>query len=396
MKILYTGSFRFPDKDAASQRVLGVAKALRDEGSEVTFLGWEREARQEDLINGDYIYQGFKYYSQSELDKTNKKILGKIFGYFKQGNKTLIWIRKYSLTNKISHIIVYNANSIFLLRLKNYCKKNNLKLICDCTEWYDGRHLPGGKFGIVNLDNNIRIRVVYPLIKNMIVISSFLKKYFEKKNCEALIIPPLVDFSERKWKSVTNANSIASLQKKVIYAGDPGKKDLLMPIIKALKHINDQSVKIEFFILGLSTDQFAENILEYGETIPFYIRCNGRAPLNDVPKYYQVADFSILLRENKRYANAGFPTKLVESLSAGIPVITNRTSDIPQYIIDGENGFLLNDISIESLIKKFQEMLSLSAEEIIRMKYNARNCATKYFDYRVYAEPIANYLRYIH
>ena len=38
MKILYVGGFQLPDKNAAAQRVVNIAKALRDLGHEVIFL----------------------------------------------------------------------------------------------------------------------------------------------------------------------------------------------------------------------------------------------------------------------------------------------------------------------------------------------------------------------
>ena len=54
------------------------------------------------------------------------------------------------------------------------------------------------------------------------------------------------------------------------------------------------------------------------------------------------ADFSILFRNVNKMTSAGFPTKVSESISCGTPVITNSTSDLEHYIINGKNGFLVN------------------------------------------------------
>lgn len=389
MKILYTGSFRFPDKDAASQRVLGIGKALRKMGHEIVFCGWEKEPRIEDKINDEYIYQGFKYYSQAELGLPERGLFRRFIDYLALGNKTLGWIRRYNLTNKITHIIVYNSNSIFILRLKKFCKKNNITLVGDCTEWYEGSHLSGGRFGILNFDNNCRIRFVYPYIKNVIVISSFLKIFLEKKGCNTIVIPPLVDFDDSKWERTNTAPLQFPRKLKLIYAGDPGKKDILKQIIASLDFINKTSIKIEFNIIGLTAQQLSEQLSI--STIPSYIFCEGRIQLNLVPKFYQKADFSILIRENIRYANAGFPTKLVESLSAGVPIITNKTSDIPNFIRNGENGFVLSEINSSAIKLVLKKIFALSDEQISEMKKHSLNSAKLNFDYNEYSSKLTRF-----
>lgn len=48
---------------------------------------------------------------------------------------------------------------------------------------------------------------------------------------------------------------------------------------------------------------------------------------------------------------AGFPTKFVESITAGTPVLTNQTSDLADYLVEGEIGFWLVDDIADSLKK---------------------------------------------
>ena len=74
----------------------------------------------------------------------------------------------------------------------------------------------------------------------------------------------------------------------------------------------------------------------------------------------------MFLRDDNRVTKAGFPTKFVESISAGVPVITNKTSDLEYHLKNGENGFLLgnnieNDLKIaienDTKIEKINQML---------------------------------------
>lgn len=78
--------------------------------------------------------------------------------------------------------------------------------------------------------------------------------------------------------------------------------------------------------------------------------------------------------------------KFAESFACGIPVITNRTSDIEQYLDNGKNGFLIEDNSLPKIIECLKLVLSLSKENIADMKVNAKNSAKISFDYSNYKD----------
>jgi glycosyltransferase involved in cell wall biosynthesis len=391
--VIITGAFRFPDKDAAAQRVMGIAKALRIENINSIFCGWETTPRIEDLTEeGTYKNTGFDYYSQAELDLESKYFIQKIYRSLFRGRKTIHWIKNYVKKNNVNTIVVYNANSYFIYRLFRLARKKNINYICDCTEWYEGSHLPGGKYGIVNVDNNIRLRFLYPVIRNIIVISSFLETYLKQKGCNTLLIPPIVDMEDDKWNDTTNNAIIKSSNKiKLIYAGDPGKKDLLKSVFLALRLINEKSIQISIDLIGVNKTTIMSSFYSDSKELPTYISCNGRVSHEKVPGFYHQCHFSILLRENKRYANAGFPTKLVESLISAVPVITNSTSDIPKYIKHGENGFLLKNTSTEELTKCFLHILTLKKSEIEKMKQRAKESSRENFDIRLFSKPLKTY-----
>jgi glycosyltransferase involved in cell wall biosynthesis len=394
MRILYTGAFRFPDKDAASQRVLNIGKIFRKVGYDVTFFGWEKKERPEDLLNtGKYCYKGFEYSSQFELDREIKNPLLKLKSFIFRGSTTIRNIKNYIKQNEIDCIIAYNSNSYFLYQLFRLTKKNNIKLVCDCTEWYEGDHLPGGKYGLANFDNNFRIKIIYPLLKNVIVISSFLENYLNKKGCNTIKIPPLVDLSESRWNlnNEDNLTDFGNDKLKIIYAGNPGRKDLLQPFFDALNIINKTNIRMEFMIVGVKKETIRMNYFSEMKDLPLYINCVGRVSLEEVSFFYGKADFSILLRENKRYANAGFPTKLVESLTFGVPIITNNTSDIMEFIKDGINGVVLPENSVKSIVECFNKLLNITEDNLLKMSEKSRQCSEKSFAYEEHIKAVMNY-----
>lgn len=389
--VIITGAFRFPDKDAASQRVLGLGKAIKADGNNVIFCGWENEPRTKDKnSDGSFFYQGFEYFSMKELDIPTSNIIDKLYKFITKGSKTLRFIKYYITTHPVDTIIVYNSNSYFLYKLFKYCKKKNIKLIADCTEYYEGAHLPGGKYGIANLDNNIRIKIIYPKISNLILISSYLKDYYVNRNCKVIIVPPLIDLNEDKWKVKISNNTDYPLS--IIYAGDPGKKDAILQIINALSIVNKNEINFKFNIIGVSYNKISNQFFN-GKKIPNYICPLGRVPMEKVPEFYSQNSYSILIRENKRYANAGFPTKFVESFASGVPVIANLTSDLKLYLQEGKTGFILKDNSTEELITCLLKILDMHKCTYGDMVHNVHKISEDCFDFHNFIKLLNDYLK---
>jgi len=86
-------------------------------------------------------------------------------------------------------------------------------------------------------------------------------------------------------------------------------------------------------------------------------------------------------RSNSEYANFGFPNKLAEYLSVGIPVIATRVGDMEQYIKDNENGFLAEPENVEDIS---QIMARILANPTIsnQVGKKGRLVARNVFDYR--------------
>ena len=107
----------------------------------------------------------------------------------------------------------------------------------------------------------------------------------------------------------------------------------------------------------------------------------------------QKADYTLLLRDaSLRYAKAGFPTKIVESLSCGTPPVCNLSSDLSLYLKDGENAVLAENHSPEAFCVALRTVLSFSSDERNSMRLSARKTAREQFDYKIFAESLKQLL----
>ena len=119
----------------------------------------------------------------------------------------------------------------------------------------------------------------------------------------------------------------------------------------------------------------------------------GRVPQDKVAEYVAMADFSVLLREPAHFANAGFPTKFVESMANGTPVIANLTSDLGLYLQDGVNGLVCADHSVDAFVATLRRALALTKEQKCGMRNAARQQAEMAFDFRGYADELNRFLQ---
>jgi glycosyltransferase involved in cell wall biosynthesis len=53
----------------------------------------------------------------------------------------------------------------------------------------------------------------------------------------------------------------------------------------------------------------------------------------------------------------GIPVVLMEALAAGVPTISTRISGIPELVIDGKTGFLVEPARPEQLVRAVERVL---------------------------------------
>lgn len=337
--IIYVGGFILPDQNAAAQRVVAVAKILRDIGYNIVFLNRSSDAESQEWRETSYF--GFTCFEQ-------RKKSGRV--ELLRDLTDIDYIKKIvSRFNDVAAIIAYNFPAVALRKLNSYCKANDIKCIGDVTEWYGskGRSLI---YKIVKgLDTLYRMKIIHKRLDGIIAISDFLEDYYSQYT-KTVNIPPLVDKKEKKWECSTDAHSGIRL----IYAGSPSsEKERLDLIVNAVIKLNEQ-YDIRLSVIGITKEQFKviyscnEAFLNNVDCVQFL----GRIAHTEVIKQVSKSDYSILIRDKNRVNTAGFPTKFVESISCGTAVIANETSCISKYFKNNLNGIIITGSSITEDLEK--------------------------------------------
>ena len=382
MKILYTGAFRFPTGDAAAARVLNIARLLRELGHEVEFLSFGRD-RNNALVG---TYDSFEYCVTEDLEQN--AFFARLRGAFQRGYKAYRMIRKN--IKSYDCVIVYNPALFFTIKILRICKCSNVKLVLDATEWYSCNDFIGKYLNITYWLNEINMRYITTKVDNVISITSFLDGHYAKSS-NRIILPPLVDLRENKWNESENVPITSFPGVTLIYAGNSANsKDRIDVVLEALTRVVNEGFRIRILLLGNCNQELLARYADCKTNILFL----GKMPQKDVPSYYNVADFSILIRDNTRKSKAGFSTKLVESIASGVPPIINYTSDESRYL--SENACIkLKDGGVESIIEALKQVCEMPKESRCVMRKYVKEVAARHFDYRAYVNQVRKFVENI-
>lgn len=365
--ILYFGNFSFPYGNAAGSRVLGNGNSLRKSGHNIVFVDFDESCQFN--IESKKSFDNFICYSLP-----SPKAIDRLFFW-----KYYSLIKKIIKKEKIQVFILYGNPVISLLHLliNVFCKKNKIKFVVDVADWHSANS--GNYFIrlIKFLDIQFRMRYLNCKSNGIITISSYLQNFYSTKGNVTVLVPPLIDkarFNKLKFEKEIDRISL-------IYVGYPfpnkngrsvsksAYKDRLDIVIESLYILKNKN--FIFNIYGISKDEYLkvinshQNILrELEGNIVFH----GKVENSDALKYISNADFSILFRENNRLSNSGFPTKFVESISCGTPMLTTFTSDLKKYITVDRLGFGVNPDEKSDFTQMLEEILSFDKEKIFSLK----------------------------
>lgn len=326
-RILYIGGFELPDRNAAAQRVVGIAKGYRDLGYTVEFINLIKERVSGEEEKKEYFgFTCYEYTKEEDIDYlcTAKSCISRI-GIIEP-----------------DIIIAYNYPGIALERIRNYCKKRGIKCIADVTEWYKCDMNNPVFWVIKSFDTFFRMRFVHHKMDGIIAISRYLYNYYCKDN-NAVLIPPTIDITDEKWKKDNrDKKHVAEVDKTttLIYAGSPSmQKERLDVIVNAIESIGMKKIHID--ILGITREEFIQIYqwkLPLSERVSFFGRVSHRQAIEQTKN----SDWTVIIRDNNFVVNAGFPTKFVEAISCGTPVIINRFSNIVDYATS-ENTIIVDN-----------------------------------------------------
>ncbi len=376
MNILFVVVVPFPFGDASSVRAFNLCKLLHLAGHNVHVISDHPSKTEVKTEISCCTYEDTTKYSSS-LSLASKSIKA---------------VKEYIANHKVD-VVLMNARFDRFGRLLSLLKRRSIKVLVENCEWYDYSSFKLGRIDPRFWWNEYMIRCEFRKADGFISISELLNGHNTKWGRCSVRIPTILDVTKTSWSRMTGNNKL-----QLVYAGSLGKsKELLGPIIRVLSYNSEIQDKIDLHIYGPSINAVANNIGDNQllNNLDNCVYIHGRVSQTNILDIMKKADFVLFFRPNRKSSDAGFPTKLGESMSVGTPVITNNTGDISKYVKSKENGIIVPDLSDESVLESINYILTLSSEERSSMREKARKTAETAFDYRTYVGEIEKLLKSI-
>ena len=383
--IIVSGN-RYPEGDAGAVREHAFALILKELGYTpiVVSMGPSTNFIMK-------TYDGVSYYS---LRYKKQNIIFRVLGRFLY-NKNLNKILKRIDKTEIKGIMYVSGGRKTSKFVRKFTLKNSINLYHDSVEWYSPEEFPDGEENKAYQANNRLNTEIVGKGWRTVAISSYLYEHFKDKCDKVIRIPVIMNVSSIEY----NLKSSKLDEKlKFAYAGSPGTKDYLAEIISGFAMLSSENInKIELHIAGVTKEQLVsvckakvEDIDKLGDALVIY----GRLPREKAVQKVREADFSLLLRdENLRYAKAGFPTKIVESLSCATPPMCNYSSDLSMYLFDGQNAFIVGGNKAKDVNETLVRILNFDRNLLPKIRENARKTAEENFDYTKYINVFREFIK---
>ena len=292
--------------------------------------------------------------------------------------------------HNVSLILVADVFPSSIKKIARYAKNKDITLVHDSVEWFSPEQFKDGENSkTYQMRNEINTKLMDRNWRIM-AISSYLEKHFSSRCDKVARVPVIMDVCSIESNLIQKGEHQKT---RFSYVGSPGKKDYLKNIIEGFCLLSDeQKSLVELHIVGVNEHQLktvCDVNPESLEQLRGVLTAHGRVPHNEAVRYVREADYTLLFRDaSLRYAKAGFPTKIVESLSCGTPPVCNLSSDLGLYLRDGENAFIAQDNSPNSICKALEKVLNSTDEHQAAMRKNARKTAEELFDYTQYVDTL--------
>ena len=396
--IVYIGDFDFTNENVQSFLVRNNGKIFTNLGYRVAYIGVNRK--------------------QKSLNSTKQRITKKVFD---DGNfylelpdtlnlKGILSFRRIckiilseldslNCNDEVDYVVTYQSPtySYLLKYIGKWCKKNTIPYIVNCADLPIFSQQKFIRRIIMKINWEYMHKVNKKYSNGVISVSKYIQNFYKKENCAYIIIPPLFDDTCIDFDNFTS-NKVATF----VFAGTPFKftgsivktdsmKDRLDLIIDYFYELSLKGINYKFAIAGITKDDYIvsvprqKEILDNCLDIEFYGCLDHKHTMQIVAN----SDFSISYRVENTMTKAGFPTKVVESISVGTPVIMNRISDVFDYLVAEESIFELSHVNKENVML-IEKLCLLTPNE--RKNIKDRVVLKGIFNYGRYIEPMKSFL----
>lgn len=216
-----------------------------------------------------------------------------------------------------------------------------------------------------NLEFSIS-RCLMKRASKVIVLTKYLAEDFAP-NKEYLVMEGIVDINEIKEKIVKEKSNMDII--KIVYTGTLDKRYGIKNIVEGFKMANEKNIILEIYGKG----DYEEELISETSTNS-NIRYNGFVSNEQILDIQRNADYLINARSHKdEYVKYSFPSKTLEYMLSGTPIISTMLPGIPDEYKD--YFFALEDNNAKTICDMLKRIKKISTKEKLSIGLKAQKFA---------------------
>lgn len=391
LRVLVIGdAFSFPNGQGATARVHAVARGLHEAGCQVRIVVTRASERPSALIlnpEARGVVSGVRYEYAAGSSQRSPTFLGR-----RKAEVCGLLRAAVLAAHGCDAMLVYTVDSIsiplfvgFIARLRG---ASIVKDSCELPFVY------ARSDGLRRRYQDWYTRAVQSRYDGIFVISAYLDSYYERISrgrARRLLVPILVDVDEFAAAS----SATPSVPKMVLYAGDLGHTGEVEGLLRIFSRVIHRHPDARLTVLGdRPGTSRREDLLREADRLGVAgaVDFLGLVPRQSVPRHFSHAAVLVLPRAAGAFSTAGLPTKLAEYLATGRPVIVSAVGDIPRYLQDRVDAFLVPPGHDEEFESTLNWVLDNPSEASL-IGSRGRELAKREFDYSNHGRRIVRFLR---
>lgn len=303
-------------------RIADICEELVKRGNQVTvvtgvpnypmgeiYAGYENDQKSDELINGVRVHR-------CNIHPRKKGALHRVWNYYSYSCRSTKYIR--SLDGSFDVVFIYQLSPVMMANAGiKYAKKHNKKSVLYCLDLWPASLSAGGiSKGIVYKWFYRVSKKIYCAADKILITSKAFANYFEEQFGikDAVYLPQYAEdvFSPDECKK--KPDDYIDL----MFAGNVGSAQGVDTIIEAASLCKDIPT-LRWHIVGDGIE--LENCKSLAKQLDVKVNFHGRKPLEEMPKYYAMADAMLVTMRSDPIIGLTLPGKVQSYMAAGKPIL---------------------------------------------------------------------------
>ena len=331
MKILVICQYYYPEPF----RISDICEELVKQGHKVTVVtgtpnypmgeiyeGYHDKDKQDEIINGVKVHR-------CKIHPRKTGSINRFWNYYSYCFASTRYVSKLDgsydvvFINQLSPVIMAQAGI-------RYARKWNKKSVLYCLDLWPASLSAGGiKGGLIYKWFHRKSKKIYRAVDKILITSKSFADYFEKEFgiSETTYLPQYAEDTFSPDKCRKEPDEFIDL----MFAGNIGAAQSVDTIIKAAALCKDVK-NLRWHIVGDGKE--LDSMKRFAKELDVPVIFHGRKPMEDMPKYYAMADAMLVTMEKDLDLSLTLPGKVQSYMAAGKPIIG---------AIDGEAQFIISE-----------------------------------------------------